>query len=104
MVKKQYISLRQKGYPSLYETFRPGQRVVRQHKKDSGELAEYEGIIMTMDPYSMEVYWDTIDGDYNPYEIADDFTLCDSDEVYNGTQEYSPIKRKKKRIADYFDF
>jgi hypothetical protein len=49
----------------------------------------------------MEIYWDTIDGEYSPDQIVDDFTLCDADEVYNGTQEYSPIKRKKKRIADY---
>ena len=97
--KKEYIH--EKGYPSLYDKFKPGQRVVRQYKKETGELEEYEGIIMAMDTEAMEIYWDTIDGEYSPDQIVDDFTLCDADEVYNGTQEYSPIKRKKKRIADY---
>jgi hypothetical protein len=103
MAKKEYANEDQKEYPSLFNTFRPGQRVVRQYKKDSGEIEEYEGIIMAMDAYNMEIYWDTVDGDYDPFEIIDDFTLCDADEVYNGSQEYSPIKRKKKGIADYFD-
>ncbi len=103
MAKKQYNNANQKEYPSLFNTFRPGQRVVRQYKKDSGEIEEYEGIIMAMDAHNMEIYWDTVDGDYDPFEIVDDFTICDADEVYNGSQEYSPIKQKKKRIVDYFD-
>ena len=103
MVKKHPSTDKSKGYPSLYDNFRPGQRVIRQYKKESGDIEEYEGIIMAMDPDYMEVYWDTIDGEYSPIDIADDFTLCNADEVFNGNQEYSPIKRKKKRIADYFD-
>jgi hypothetical protein len=92
-----------KQYPSLYEEFKPGERVCRRLKKESGEVEEYEGIIMAMDPDYMEIYWDTIDGEYSPEQIIDDFTLCDADEVYNGNREYSPIKRKKKKIADYLD-
>ncbi len=92
-----------KAYPSLYEEFKPGERVIRRLKKDSGEIEEYEGIIMAMDPDYMEVYWDTIDGEYSPDQIIDDFTLCDADEVFNGNQEYSPIKHKKKNVSDYLD-
>jgi len=94
---------KKKEYPSLYDDFKPGQRVIREYKNDSGEIEEYEGIIMAMDPEYMEIYWDTIDGEYSPDQIIDDFTLCDADEVYNGNQEYSPIKRKKKGITDYFE-
>lgn len=101
MNKKENV--KSKGYPSLYDAFKPGQRVIREFKKESGEIEEYEGIIMAMDPEYMEVYWDTIDGEYSPDQINDDFTLCDADEVYNGNREYSPIKRKKKNIADYFE-
>lgn len=100
MVKKN-SNEKSKEYPSLYDEFKPGERVIRQYKNESGEIEEYEGIIMAMDPEFMEVYWDTIDGEYSPDQIIDDFTLCDADEVYNGTLEYSPIKHKKKGISDY---
>ena len=98
-----YDNLKQKKYPSLYDKFKPGERVIRHYKKESGEIELYEGIIMAMDNEYMEIYWDTIDGEYNPYQIIDDFTLCDANEVYNGNLEYSPIRRKKKRLEDYFD-
>ena len=102
MVKKNLDS-KDKQYPSLYDNFRPGERVVRRFTNESGEIEEYEGIIMAMDPDYMEVYWDTIDGEYSPDQIMDDFTLCDAEEVYNGNQEYSPIKHKKKRVVDYLE-
>lgn len=100
-MRKNKTTEKPKGYPSLYDDFKPGERVVRQYKKESGEVEEYEGIIMAMDAEYMEVYWDSIDGEYSPDQIVDDFTLCDVDEVYNGNQEYSPIKKKEKRIIDY---
>jgi hypothetical protein len=102
MVKK-YLDSKHKEFPSLYKNFKPGERVVRSYKNESGEIEEYEGIIMAMDPDYMEIYWDTIDGEYNPDLIMDDFTLCDAKEVYDGNQEYSPIKHKKKRIVDYLE-
>lgn len=100
MVKKN-MENKLKEYPSLYKEFKPGERVIRRCKKESGEIEEYEGIIMAMDPDYMEIYWDTIDGEYNPNMIDDDFTLCDAEEVYDGNQAYSPIKRKKKNMIDY---
>ena len=100
MVKKNILS-KTREYPSLYDRFKPGERVTRQYKKKSGDVEEIEGIIMAMDPDYMEIYWDTIDGEYNPNLIDVDFTLCDAEEIYNGNQEYSPIKRKKKSMIDY---
>ena len=90
MVKK-YLESKHKEYPSLYKNFKPGERVVRRYKKESGETEEYEGIIMAMDPDNMEIYWDTIDGEYSPDQIMDDFTLCDAEEVYFLNQ--SPIEK-----------
>ncbi|MFO8077625.1 MAG: hypothetical protein R6U21_03155 [Thermoplasmatota archaeon] len=87
-------------YPSLYEKFQPGDRVYRKINVDNGKTEEYEGIIMAMDNDKMEIYWDTIDGEYNPSLIDDDFTLCSVDEVLNGTEEYSPMKRKHKGIIE----
>lgn len=87
-------------YPSLYEKFQPGDRVFRKMSLTNGKTEEYEGIIMAMDNDKIEVYWDTIDGEYNPSLIDDDFTLCSVDEVMDGNEEYSPIKRKQKGIID----
>lgn len=87
-------------YPSLYDEFQPGDRVYRKITVEKGKTEEYEGIIMAMDTDRMEVYWDTVDGEYNPSIIDEDFTMCSVDEVLNGNQECSPIKRKHKGIID----
>lgn len=100
---KKILKERSKEYVSLYDEFKPGERVIRHYKKKSGEVEEYEGIIMAMDQEYMEVYWDTIDGQYCPDQIVDDFTLCDADEVFNGSEDYSPIQHKKKKVSDYLD-
>ena len=88
------------AYPSLYDLFEPGERVRRKIKGDQGQTIEYEGIIMAMGRDLMEVYWDTLNGEYSPELIEDDFTLCSVDEVINGNHECSPIKKKRKSIID----
>jgi hypothetical protein len=95
------IDIQHQGkYPSLYDLFQPGERVKRNIKGDEGRIDEYEGIIMAMDHNQMEVYWDTMNGDYSPDLIDEDFTLCSVDEVLNGNQECSPIKKKRRSIID----
>lgn len=96
-MKKDYRS-----YPSLslYDYFKPGDRVKRKFRDDEGRMEEYEGIIMNMDGEHLEIYWDTIDGSYCPDLIEDDFTSCPVDEVMNGTEEFSPIKQKRFRYMD----
>ena len=97
------ISAQNEGkYPSLYDLFQPGERVKRKIKGDEGRIDEYEGIIMAMGEDQMEIYWDTMNGDYNPELIEEDFTLCSADEVVNGSQECSPIKKKRRSIIDEF--
>jgi len=83
-------------YHCLYEEFEPGERVVRYLRKETGEYQKYEGIIMGVDDESIDIYWDTIDNTYCPDAIKEDFTLLSHDEIYNGNDEYTPIKRKKE--------
>ena len=87
--------------PSLFDYFKPGERVSRSIRDDDGKSMEYEGIIMALDDDRMEIYWDTLDGEYCPEVIEDDFTMCGIDEVLNGSEEYSPIKRKKRSFIGW---
>ncbi|MFH1014067.1 MAG: hypothetical protein V1769_06135 [Thermoplasmatota archaeon] len=91
---------RYEKYPSLFTYFKPGERVSRNLRNDEGELEVYEGIIMALDDDRMEIYWDTLDGKYRPEVIEKDFTMCHVDEVLHGTENYSPIKRKKHSYID----
>lgn len=88
---------------SLYNYFKPGERVSRSLRNDHGELEVHEGIIMALDEYRMEIYWDTLDGEYRPELIKKDFTMCPIDEVLSGNNQYSPIKRKKKSFIDWLE-
>ena len=88
-------------YPSLFDHFKPGERVVRSIRRDNGTIEVYEGIIMALDNDKMEIYWDTLDGQYSPDAIQNDFTLCCVDEVLDGSNEYSPIKHKKLSYIDW---
>jgi hypothetical protein len=90
------------NYTSLFDVFEPGQRVKRIFTSDDGIIEEYEGIIMAMDNEKMEIYWDTLDGQYCPELIEEDFTMCCIDEVFNGSEEFSPIKKKTMSFIDYF--
>ena len=88
-------------YPSLFTQFKPGERVSRTVRNNDGKIKEYEGIIMALSDEKMEVYWDTLDGEYSPFRIKDDFTMCPVDEVLNGRGKCSPIKRKKRSYIDW---
>jgi len=85
---------------SLYNHFKPGDRVKRSFQGDAGKSKRYEGIIMSMDHDKMEIYWDKIDGMYCPDLIKNDFTMCSLDEIMNGNYEFSPLKHKKSYLFD----
>ena len=72
---------------SLHKLFKPGDRVYR---KQIDYNENYEGIILSITNDSMEIFWDSINGKYNPIG----FTRCSSEEVFDGTNEYTPIKHK----------
>ena len=82
-------------YPSLYDYFKLGDRVMRSYRDKYGKKVEYKGVILKIEQKSLEVYWDTRDGKYKPGGIDISFTNCDLEEIFNGKDKYSPIKREK---------
>ena len=82
------------SYPSLYDYFNLGDRVVRTYKDKSGNAKEYRGIIMAIRDDSMEIYWDTMNGKYRPKEMNVAFTTCKINEIFNGNKYYSPLEKE----------
>jgi len=81
-------------YPSLYDKFDLGDRVVRSYTDKYGVKKLYKGIILAIDKNGMEIYWDTENGKYRPNEMDIAFTHCELEEIFNGNEEYSPIKKE----------
>jgi hypothetical protein len=82
-----------KNYPSLYDAFDLGDRVIRVYKDKNGKNKEYKGIVLAIDSNRIEVYWDTQDGKYRPNDMNIAFTNCPINEIFKGNEEYSPIKK-----------
>ena len=81
-------------YPTLYDAFKLGDRVVREYKDKFGNNKEYKGIVLAINDKRIEVYWDTLDGKYRPNNMDVTFTNCDTSEIFKGNKEYSPIKKE----------
>lgn len=79
---------------SLYDVFKLGDRVKRRYKDDSGRSREYTGIVLAIDKDNVEVYWDTLDGKYMPKEMDVAFTNCSKDDIFKGSEYYTPIRRE----------
>jgi len=88
-------------YPSLYDAFELGDRVKRIYKDKNGKYLEYKGIVLAIENNSIEVYWDTKDGRYRPTDMDLAFTNCPIDEIFIGTDKYSPISKDRKYISNY---
>ena len=86
---------RSEKYPSLYDVFKPGDRVKRSCTNKYDKSEEYKGIIMGMDDNSMEIFWDTLNRKYSPKEIDVNFTNCSIDEIFKGSEKYTPIKNER---------
>jgi hypothetical protein len=84
----------EKNYPSLYDAFELGDRVKRIYKNKNGDTKEYKGIILAIDDKGVEIYWDTIDGKYRPNEMNIAFTNCPIIEIFQGNEQYTPIKKE----------
>ena len=82
-----------RNYPSLYDAFELGDRVKRFYKDKSGANKEYKGIILAIDANGIEIYWDTRDGKYRPNDMEIAFTNCPVNEIFKGSDRYSPIKK-----------
>jgi hypothetical protein len=83
-----------KSYPSLYDAFKLGERVKRRYKDGNGKSKEYMGIILAIDDENIEVYWDTLNGEYRPYNMDITFTNCSVNDIFKGNKHYSPIKKE----------
>ena len=83
-----------KNYPSLYDAFELGDRVIRTYREKKGKNRVYKGIVLEIDDSSMEIYWDTRDGQYRPKGMDLAFTNCKINEIFNGNDKYSPIKKQ----------
>lgn len=81
------------NYPSLYDAFDLGDRVKRIYKDKNGKNKEYKGIVLAIDNNSIEIYWDTLNGKYNPKEMDIAFTNCPINEIFNGNEKYTPIEK-----------
>jgi hypothetical protein len=44
---------------------------------------------------SINVYWDTINGRYNPQEFGDVFKNLTLKDIFNGNKKYSSIKKER---------
>ena len=80
---------------SLYEVFHLGDRVKRKYKDSNSHKREYLGIILAIDKSNVEIYWDKIDGEYNPNSMDIDFTKCSIEDIFKGNKYYGPIKKER---------
>ena len=83
-----------KRYSSLYDAFKLGDRVKRRYKEENGKSKEYMGIILAIDKENIEVYWDTLNGEYRPDNMDVTFTNCSANDIFKGNKHYSPIKKE----------
>ena len=87
------IKQRDEKYPSLHDIFELGDRVKRRYKDENGKTKEYAGVILAIDNKNIEVYWDTLDGKYKPKDMDIMFTNCSINDIFNGNERYSPIRK-----------
>lgn len=80
-------------YPSLLDAFELGDRVKRTYKDKNGRNKEYKGIVLAISEKSVEIYWDTRDGKYRPNDMKIAFTNCQINEIFDGNEVYSPIRK-----------
>lgn len=100
-IKKLRIRDESNNYPSLYEFFELGDRVKRIYYAKNGQNKIYKGIILAIDENGVEIYWDTKNGKYRPEDMDIAFTKCPIAEIFEGTNEYSPIKKADDLIDDF---
>ena len=85
-----------KNYPSLYDAFDLGDRVRRVYTDKNGRNKEYKGIVLAIDNNRIEIYWDTQNGKYRPNDMNIAFTNCLINEIFNGSEEYTPIEKDNR--------
>ena len=85
---------RKKTTSSLYDAFSLGDRVSRKYRDSNGNRCRVEGVILAINDDSVKVLWDTISGKSDLKDIDICFSLCSKEEIFEGNEFFSPIKRK----------
>lgn len=86
------IFKKKEKYPSLYDVFELGDRVKRSCKHRRS-YKEYKGTVLAIDKKGIEIYWDTVNGKYRPGNMDVTFTNCSLNEIFNGNEKFTPIKK-----------
>ena len=89
-----------KKYPSLFDVFKLGDRVKITYSKNNGNLDDYSGLIMGIYNDNIDIFWDTLNGKYQPQKIKNMFTNCKLNDIFEGNKNYSPIKKEKYIFKD----
>ena len=84
---------------TLFDLFNLGDRVNVKFINNTGEKKKYSGIVMSINKESIEVFWDKINGRYKPEKNNFTFNTFEIDDIINGNENFSPIKKK---ISIYF--
>lgn len=100
IIKLTHKKIKNEKNPSLYELFKLGERVKRKYIDNNGKEIEYSGIIMGIKDDSLEIYWDKINGTYDPKNIECIFDNCQTLDIFNGDENYTPIKKEKIIFID----
>ena len=80
---------------TLFEIFNLGDRLNCIYVNKDGKKDKYSGIVMAISKDNIEVFWDKINGIYKPEKIHFTFNTLEIDEIINGNQEFSKIKKNK---------
>lgn len=92
--------LENKKYPSLFDVFKLGDRVKITYLKNNGNFDDYSGLIMGIYNDSIDIFWDKLNGKYQPQKIKNMFTNCKLNDIFDGNKNYSPIKKEKYIFKD----
>ena len=87
---------------SLFEIFQLGDRVKRTYVDKDGNIEYYSGIIMTIYNDSIDIFWDTINGKYQPQKIENIFNNCTMNDILNGNENFSSIQKERYIFKNIF--
>ena len=63
--------------------------------KTNGNIDEFSGIIMAIYDDSIDILWDTVNNKYKPQEIDNLFNNISINDIFNGSDSFSPIKKDR---------
>ncbi len=91
------VEIEKEKSSTIFEEFKSGDRVKRTLHGSRGKSDIYDGIVMAVKKDHMIVCWDRINGRYNINEDAMSITSCPEHEIFEGNEEFSPIRKSSRR-------